>query len=312
MPPLEEVWFVPLRPDDLEMQALYPPDNRHWDYTIAAAQFAAPPWDGAEFSAQVKTTPEETRADAFRMAIANGYIEGSLKRQDIDNVSTVTARWERLPSRYLLEHLDMPEALSGLASGAVEYTYDEDNPEGTLKGNGAFTIAPGQFSADYVVRFVEERLEGDLGTLPPSLRFNSLSTDILLDGDRVSTPKLQMSSDEIEIRGNGHFIRNGDLNYKIRVAVAPKAAQRMDVLREYFNVDGHRLTKSDIDLVFDITGPAFNPSGQVSGLPPVGVTMVSGVVEVGSEALKVLDTPRKMLMDVFKIVGGSIGPGKAK
>jgi hypothetical protein len=85
---------------------------------------------------------------------------------------------------------------------------------------------------------------------------------------------------------------------------------QIPILRASFNVEGHRLTQNQIELVFHVKGPAFNPSSRVKGLPPVGVTLVSGAAELTSEAFKVIDIPRQILMDLFRIGGGIVGVGK--
>jgi len=53
--------------------------------------------------------------------------------------------------------------------------------------------------------------------------------------------------------------------------------------------------------------PAFNPKGEVSGMPPLGITLVSSALEATSDAIRVIDIPRKILADLFRIGGGLVG-----
>ena len=223
-----------------------------------------------------------------------------------DNVSTLTADWTNVPSHYLLRHLGFPELLEGPISGEVSYSVDRDNPD-TLNGNGLFSIQNGQFSADYLLERFGEQLKGDEFALQ-SLKFDQLRSDLEFRGDRIITPNMYLEAESIKVSGEGSYVMDGDLNYDIKVAIPPATAERMPILQKYLNVEGYRLTQTDIELGFHISGPGFNPSGAVTGLPPVSVTLASGAAEVTSTAIKVIDSPRQILLDVFKIVGGIVGP----
>ena len=149
-----------------------------------------------------------------------------------------------------------------------------------------------------------------MSSLPPSLNFSRLNAQLSFNGDTVRTPTLLLESQGITIRGKGQFIKDGDMDYELQVAISPDVAQKIPLLRDSFNVGGHKLTQNDIELTFHVNGPTFNPSSAVAELPPVGVTLVSGAVEVTSDAIKVIDIPRQILVDLFKIGGGIVGVGK--
>jgi len=97
------------------------------------------------------------------------------------------------------------------------------------------------------------------------------------------------------------------MHYDINVSVSPNTAERIPILRDNFNIEGHRITQNDIVLGFRISGPMFNPSGQLAGLPGVGVTLVSGAGQVTSDALKVITVPGQILLDLLKIGGSIVG-----
>jgi hypothetical protein len=49
----------------------------------------------------------------------------------------------------------------------------------------------------------------------------------------------------------------------------------------------------------------------LAGLPSPSITLVSGALETTSEVVQVLDLPRKILLDVFKIGAGIVGARKS-
>jgi hypothetical protein len=76
-------------------------------------------------------------------------------------------------------------------------------------------------------------------------------------------------------------------------------------MRDNLNLEGFKIAQKDIEFVYRLQGPSFKPSGTVAGVPKPGITLVSGAFEVASE---VIDFPRQILIDLFKIGGGIIGP----
>ncbi|MBI2433962.1 MAG: hypothetical protein HYV26_13930 [Candidatus Hydrogenedentes bacterium] len=308
-PPFGGKWFLPLRPEDPELAKRFPHEERPWTFTLAADHLKVPPWEGVDFKAGAFVSEQENGLHQFSAQVGEGRISGAYHFKTDENVSHLQANWERVPAHFLIQHLKFPAALNGLITGNVEYRVDQDDP-GTLAGTGTFEIAEGQFSADFVYSMLENRLQGGMGTLPPSLRFSRMRADVELTGDKVITRNVRFESPGITIAGDGNFVLQGDMDYTLKVAVEPGLAEKIPALRENLNIEGHRLTQSPIELAFHITGPAFNPKGAVAGLPPVGVTLVSGAAEVTSEAIKVIDIPRQILLDLFKIGGGIVGAGQ--
>jgi len=111
----------------------------------------------------------------------------------------------------------------------------------------------------------------------------------------------------MKVTGEGVWVMEGDMDYNVNIAVTPDMAEQLPILRDSFNVEGFRMTQRDIELGFHITGPTFSPTGELAGMPPVGVTLVSGAAEMTGEAMKLLDTPRQMLFSIFRIGGGILG-----
>ncbi len=309
VPALGVKWLVPIEPQTPEMRERFPPTPRNWRYNLSAARMEMPPWEGTGFAAVVTNTEDMTRLERFGAQVGEGRLDGSFPLNEADNVGELTAKWDKIPAVYVIRHLDFPEMLTGTMTGEVQYTIDHDDPS-TLAGKGFFDISDGRFSADFLFSRFEEQLSGDMGGLPASLRFSRLRSDVEMQGDLVRTPNLLLESAGISVMGAGHFYVDGDLDYEVKVALTPETAERIPVLRDNFNIEGHRITQNQIELAFRIHGPTFNPNPQVQELPPWGVTLVSGAAEVTSEAIKVIDLPRQILLDLVKIGGGIVGAGK--
>lgn len=317
VPSLGVKWLLPLRSKEEEekekeeKRALTGKDEppRTWTYLLAAKKLEMLPWKGTEFTGEAFNTPEESGLRRFAANIDGGNIEGRFVMRDADNVMTLNAKWKEIPAVYIIRHLKLPELLTGTMTGNVEYTIDQDDP-GTLKGSGFFDIRDGQFSADALLAQFGQQFRGDSFSLPHSLKFSRFKSDVEMSGDRVKTPNAVLNAQGISVKADGQFIIDGDMDYELKVAVAPETAVQIPILRDSFNIEGHRLTQNQIELGFRIKGPTFNPSSQVKGLPPMGVTLVSGAAELTSEAFKVIDIPRQILVDLFKIGGGIVGAGK--
>ena len=309
MPPLgRAVWFVPMRArvaSDSELMSKHPPVDRDWTYVLRAESIELPPWKGTTFTGEAYCTWETAGLKGYRAEIDGGLMEGTYRADRIQNLYHTTANWTNVPAVYFLDHLGYPRLLDGRISGAVDYSVDRDDP-GTLRGKGQFEIVDGKLSADYVFA----QLKGDPETLPPSLGFSRLSADVEFQGDLVKTPRLELASEGMQVEGKGQFVREGDMNYQIKVAIAPETAEKIPALAENFNLKGHQLAQRDIELAFRVSGPTLNPHGELEELPPPSVTLVSGALEVTSEALKVIDTPRKILLGLLRIGGGLVGATK--
>ena len=155
-----------------------------------------------------------------------------------------------------------------------------------------------------------EHLDGDSPSLPPSLRFERLEAGVQFKGDIVETPGFELISEGITVSGGGQFVTDGDMDYDIRVKIAPEAARKMPALQESLNIEGHRLAQQDIELGFKITGPTLKPRSELAQGQPMRVTLVTGALQLTSTALQVIDTPRKILVDLLKIGGGIVSPRK--
>jgi len=94
------------------------------------------------------------------------------------------------------------------------------------------------------------------------------------------------------------------------VSLSPETAEKIPILRDNFNVAGLRLAKQDVDLVFKVKGPLFNPQGELAELPPIGITLVSSALERTNDAMRVMDIPRRMFLDLLKIGGGIVAKPK--
>lgn len=309
LPPMGQTWFVPIEPDDPELMALFKSEEpRTWQYTIALDNMLLSPWEATTFRCEGQTANEITKIKSFTGKVGEGNIKGEYEVEETNNIGRLKAEWTDVPAVYLLRHLQFPEVLSGTATGEVDYTMDQDDP-GTLKGKGKVAIKNGQFSWDVIQQQFKDQLAAGMPAMPTS-KFSDLSMDIDIDGDTIKTDHVSLTAEGISVTGNGTYVTEGDMNYTLNVAISPATAERIPVLRDYFNIEGHRLTQNNIELAFNVNGPAFNPTGQVAGLPPVGVTLISGAAELTSEALKVIDLPRQILLDLFKIGGAVAGPPK--
>lgn len=306
--PFGETWLLPLRTDPV-LIAKYPDKPRSWTFDVAVDRLDAPPWNGRQFKAEGAFNDDYVQVRSFGALVGEGAIEGAYTFGKADNVAHTTAQWRDIPASILIDHVHLPRILDGRVTGAIDYQIDRDDP-GTLTGSGDFHFHDGRFSADFLFAQFQEFLQGDTTSLPPSLHFSELDFDLRLQGDHVTTKNMRLATEGITITGEGGLVLGADMDYMINVVLAPEVAGRMPVFRDYFNVAGHQLSQNDIALTFHITGPTFNPSSQVVGLPPVGVTVVSGAAELGTEAIRVLDTPRQILIDLFKIGGAIVGAGR--
>ncbi|HPO13753.1 MAG TPA: AsmA-like C-terminal region-containing protein [Candidatus Hydrogenedentes bacterium] len=316
IPPLSVKWLLPLHPKDLpddrpgkKKKAPEPEKTDTWTFVLNADSLEMPPWRGTEFSGEAFTDEQASGMRRFSAKIDGGSIEGSFSISQEDNIMEMQAKWDSIPTVYLLRHLNFPEVLEGKVKGQVHYRMDNDDPD-TLKGAGLFDIEDGRFSADFLAKQFKEQLKGSTMSLPPSLEFSRFAADVELLGDTVKTKNIVLRGNGITITGDGDYIRDGDMHFSLKASITPDMAQKMPILMKSFNIDGHRLTQNNIEIAFDIKGPTFNPSGEVTGIPSIGVTLVSGAGELTSEAIKIIDAPRQILIDLIKIFGGIVGPGK--
>lgn len=309
MPPFGETWTVPLRNDPVLLEK-FPELPRDWTFQVTAGRLHAPPWAGEDFACEGAFNDETLELEHFESRLDDdGSVEGSYFLDKPDNLYRLNARWQRAPAASLLRHMRLPALVSGKTTGQIDYSIDRDDP-GTLAGTGLFRFMNGQFSADALSQQFGDFFQDERAPLPPSLRFSELEFELGLDGDRVSTPRLRLLLDGITLTGSGHFVTNADMNYLLDVSITPETAAKIPVFQDYFNVEGHRLSQNNIELRFQVSGPSFGPSSELVGLPSIGVSVVSGAAELGGEALRIIDTPRKILFDLFKIGGAIVGAGR--
>lgn len=307
MPAFGQQWFVPLRTNP-ELIEKYPPVPREWTYELTIAALTAPPWQGSDFTASGYGNLEEAGLSRYETRIDDGTLSGEFHRDRVTNTYRSRINWENVPAKYFIEHLELHEMLRGRTWGHAEWSQDSDDPR-SLKGTGHFQVRNGQFSADYLMARLEQLDEGAT-SLPPILKFAKIESDVVLEKDLVRTPHLELVSEGLDITGEGYFVTDGDLNYDIRISVSPELAREIPALRDTLNLEGHRIAQQDIELGFKITGPTLKPTSELAEAPPVRVTLVTGALEVTSTALEVIDTPRKILVELLKIGGGIIAPRK--
>ena len=308
--PFGTKWFVPMRCPP-ELADRFPPTPCAWTYDLAADEIALPPWRGANFKGDGYFNAVESGFRSYSGNVDNGHIKGMYRLDRRENAYETSAQWENIPATYLLKHLKYPEMLTGDVTGEVAYSVDRDDVDNTLKGKGAFTVLNGQFSADYVFSQLEQRTDGQMDVLPPSLRFSELSTDVVFHKRRVKTDNLQLKAEGLKLSGEGQYVREGDMDYEINVAVSPDMAEKIAVLKDNFNVRGHRLAGEDIELKFHVKGPTLRPTSELAEIPPRSVTLMTGALQATSDAMKVIDIPRKILVDMLKTGAGIMAPRKA-
>lgn len=305
MPGFGDPWFLPLDRTTRQGVAM-PLIDRNWEYELEVASFQLPPWRGENFRATAYSDAETTGLESYSVEIEGGTLEGEYHAFKAAHSFESSVRWSDVPAKYFLEHLHFPNVLTGKMSGHIDYSLDRDDPN-TLSGEGEFSIHDGQFSADYLGSLLEGRMENELASLPPSLKFNEVKGRVILDKDIIKTPEILLSSNGIQMDAEGQYVREGDMDYRINMAIAPDVAAQIPVLRDGLNVQGFSLANKDIPLSFRIEGPTFNPQGQLEKLPPPGVTLVSGTLQVTSQ---VIDFPRRLLIDVLKTAAGLVGVKK--
>lgn len=306
MPPFGTTWAIAI----VEPPEWRTSPERTWTYDLRAATLDAPPWRGADFRAEAYSTADESGLSTFSAAVDEGNISGYLKSVDAENKVEAAINWSGVSAAYFLEHLGYPNVLSGSSEGNISYSLDQDDPA-TLLGEGGFRVADGKFSVDYLYSMLLGAGVDPSLTLPPSLEFQKLDGDLRLAGDRVETSPLILDSKMLTVTGNGHFIHQGDMAYDLAIAIAPDTAETIPIIRDNFNVRGHQISGQPIELTFQVSGPTFNPQGRVAELPSARVTLMSGALEVGREAVNFIDFPRKVLVDLLRMGGGIVGAGNA-
>lgn len=302
IPKLGTPWLIPLEPPPE-----YPKKERYWTFDLAVDDIATPPWSGTNFRGSAYIQPDRTGFTNYSADIGEGYIEGRYNVVRETNAGEVHVRWQNIPAATMLEHLNYSNVLAGSMTGNIDYTVDHDDPS-TMQGEGRFDIRDGEFSAEFLYALIRGQTEDEFVSLPVSLAFKRVQTDVVLNGDQVATPSLVLNADAFRMTATGHYFRDGDMDYMMTFSLDPQSAARIPVIAQYFNTSGMRIAQQDLVLTFHVTGPTFKPTGRVAGLPPASVTLVSGALEVATEAVKVIDLPRRILIDLVKTGGGIVGP----
>lgn len=303
MPSFGSTWFIALDPPEE-----YPAHDRNWTYTVVASELELPPWKGTEFTGEAYSTSENVGFTSFDVRIADGDMGGTYESVRAENSYETDIQWNRVPAHYFLDHLKYDHILSGSVDGSLRYSVDRDDPS-TLEGEGRFAVNDGQFSADFLYGVLGGDDGAGLSNLPSKLDFERLSSNVTLNADTVLTDRLRLRSEGMQLEGSGTYIHDGDMDYTIKVALSPDMAETIPSLSENLNLQGFKLSQQDIELGFNIVGPTFNPRGELADLPSASVTLVSGALEVTRDTISIIDTPRKILVDLLKIGGGIIGAG---
>jgi len=298
-------WFIDPRKDD-PLLDVYPRIPRVWTMELAAANLTVPPWEGTNFRGEAYFDRPHSGLRTFGANVGGGHIQGWYSNQSGENITELHADWTEVPSVYLLDHIGMPSVLTGPNTGRVEYKVDRDDPS-TREGQGSFTISGGRFSADYLISLLEGQFDDGAGSLPPSLGFETVSADVEFERDVVRTPRVSLVSEGLMIEGQGQFITDGDVDYELNVSIDPATAERIKPLREGLNLEGMKIAGQRVNLAFSVSGPMFNPRGEVEKLPGADVVLVSGALGVGSN---IIDVPRNLLVDLLKLGGGLLGATK--
>ncbi len=309
MPPLDAVYFVP---DQIppELLAKYPLEKRDYTYNLTTDSLDLPPWKGANFVGKAYMNDREAGFTSYEVDIEKGHMKGEYNRERKAETSRASNTWENIPCDYFIQYLRLPEVLRGNITGHVSYEKEKNDPN-TLKGSGSFDITEGQFSADFLLfEFGGGKTDGDTSSLPPSLRFSTLSCDVNLNGRAIETPRINLESEGVKVTADGQFQPGGEMAYNVKLAIAPSTAEQMPVLQQYLNLEGHRLAQQDIELSLRLSGPTLKPQSTLAEAPSLSVTLVTGGLEVMSEAVKVVDIPRKVLVDLLKMGGGILGAPK--
>lgn len=311
IPALSEKWMLPLEPEDPEYYVRFPGLPRTMTYELSADNLEMPPWKGTAFKATVHNREGETGLEPFEAVVDGGRVKGVYTHEKESNIYTLKAEWDDVPAKYIIRHLEFPEILEGRMTGWVDYTMDQDDP-GTLQGKGSFEVKGGTFIPAVIAeRFGEQLAVGISELQPGAYAFSSVRSDLALRGDHIQTDNMAVVMNGMSIRGGGLWITDGDIDYTLNISVTPEIAAQIPILRDSFNLQGHRLTQQNIDLGFRVHGPAFKPTSQLAGLPPMGVTLVSGAAEMTSETVRVIDLPRQLFMALIKTGGGIIGASRS-
>ncbi|MCX5759030.1 MAG: hypothetical protein NTU83_11090 [Candidatus Hydrogenedentes bacterium] len=197
VPPLRTKWLIPLRPNN--------PSERKWTCELSADSLELPPWRGTSFSGQAFWSAAESGFSSFAADLdGGGHTQGTYKNNKLDNAYDLACQWKEIQAWYLLDQLNYPRVLTGKTTGETKYFLDRDDP-GTLKGTAHFDVHDGHFSADFILAQLEGGLDKKITALPPSLKFASLGSDIVFQGDTITTPNLQLVSEGVKIGVNGSY-----------------------------------------------------------------------------------------------------------
>ncbi|HOV32606.1 MAG TPA: AsmA-like C-terminal region-containing protein [Candidatus Hydrogenedens sp.] len=309
IPPIGVKWLIPLRSkEEAEAERIRkkepPPTPEYWTFILNAEKITMQPWEATNFKGIAYDKPNASGLDRFSAQVGEGTIEGSYSVTSPENLSSLKAQWKNIPVIYLIRHLKLPEIMEGTCTGNVDYSLDLDDSN-TLSGKGLFQVVNGKVKTDLLL----SRFAPDMSPtgFPSTLPFHSFSSDVQMEKDLIKTPNAQFRSEGLQVNGSGQFIIDGDMDYDLSVTLSPQLASQIAVIRDSFNIRGHQIIQNPIQLGFRIHGPSSNPKGQVKELPPVGITLVSGAAEITTEAFRVIDIPRRILIDLLKIGGGVVG-----
>ncbi|HQL93333.1 MAG TPA: AsmA-like C-terminal region-containing protein, partial [Candidatus Hydrogenedentes bacterium] len=276
---------------------------------LSADAMQMPPWTGSQFKGTVYNEGEKTGLSHFEAVVDGGRLEGSYDRDKKTNYYTLKATWDGIPARYVIRHLELPEILDGPMSGWVDYSMDADDPA-TLQGKGTFHVRNGNFVPATLAATFGEQFAEFAQLQPEAYAFTTTKSDIALKGDHIRTDNMLVELPGITLTGSGTWITGGDIDYRVDVSITPDTAAEIPILAQSFNIQGYRIAQRNVDLGFQIKGPAFKPTSQLAGMPDMGVTLVSGAAEMTNEAVRVIDLPRQLFISLIKTGGGILGASR--
>ncbi len=313
IPPTSMTWLLPLEPLDTTNGPAKKDDEgppRTWEYHLSGGSLEMPPWKGTDFKGTVFDNGKETGLSSFEANVDGGTVHGRYTHAKGGNSMRLTGVWDNIPAFYIIRHIDLPEVLEGRVSGNVDYTMDSSKPS-TLDGKAHFYANEGHFIPDALGKAFGGEFTTTIGQLHPSaLTFSDFSGDVTLKGDTIVTDNIKVALPGMTLWGNGTWIKLGDIDYNVKLSVSPDTAEQIPLLRDSFNLEGLRLTKQNVDLAFHLSGPSSKPISQLAGMPNMGVTLVSGAAQLTSQAVRVIDLPRQLLMSIFKTGGGILGASR--
>ena len=313
IPSTSQTWLLPLEPLDTTNGPAKSDDggpSRTWTYDLSGGSLEMPPWKGTDFKGTVFDDGKESGLSSFEAKVDGGTVRGRYTHQKGGDGMHLVGEWSDIPAFSVVRHIELPEVLEGRISGNVDYRMDSGKPN-TLDGKAHFDANDGYFLPDALAEAFGGEFAKSFAQLPPSaLTFSHFGGDVVLQGPTIVTDNMKVELPGMTISGNGTWVKEGDIDYHVKLSVSPDTAAQIPLLRDSFNLEGLRITQQNVDLAFHLTGPSSKPISQLAGMPNMGVTLVSGAAQLTSQAVRIIDLPRQLLMSIFKTGGGILGASR--